>query len=223
MADPVLALTVEGLERLQRSVWVVVDPRDAVTRRRVTVPLHVRLKDVTATPLAGRSGVYGFTDLNLPPASYTVQVQPLLANHDQFFGAEREFLLETIPVPAQPLKRNTVSVDLLPRPAYPFPDQTTLARGRLVKASDGTAVEGAQIFLILETVDEGRRGQTDERGAFVVFFPPTAPEDNAAAGLKDFTFELRFEIGGQPPLLIAAETVQEGSTFSFNDIEFPGI
>jgi hypothetical protein len=223
MADPVLTETVLGPERLERSVWVVVDPRDLVSGRRVSVPLYVRLKDVAASPIVGRSGVYCFIDLDLPPAAYTVQVQPLLANHDQFFAGESDFVLETIPVPAQPLRRNPVRVDLLPRPAYPFPDQATLARGRLVKASDGSAVEGAQIALILEAVDQGRRGGTDERGSFVVFFPPTAPEDNAAAGLKDLSYQLRFEINGQPPLVIAAEIVREGSTFQHDDIEFPGI
>jgi hypothetical protein len=222
MADPV-ALTVEEPERTERSVWVVVDPRDFVTGQRVAVPLRVRLEDVTAQPIVGRSGVYCFTDLDLPAASYTVHVQPLSPNRDHLFDEDVEFLLETIPIPAQPLKRNPVTVTLLPRPAYLFPDQATLARGRLVKASDATGVARAQIFLILETVGEGRRGQTDERGEFVVFFPPTAPEDNSTAGLKDLKFQLRFEIDGQPPLLIAEETVQEGSAFSFDDIEFPGI
>jgi len=223
MADPVLAVTIDGAERLERSVWVVVDPRDFVTGRRTAVPLRVRLKDIAAEPIVGRSGVYCFTDLNLPAASYTVEVQPLVESRDHLFDAELEFLLETIPVPAQPLKRNPLTVELLPRPAYVFPDQATLARGRLVKASDGTGVARAQIFLILETVDEGRRGETDERGEFVVFFPPTAPEDNASAGLKDLKFQLRFEVDGEPPLVTAEETVREGSTFSLDDIEFPGI
>ena len=92
------------------------------------------------------SGVYCFIDLGLPAAAYTVQVQPLAANHDQFFATERAVRSSRRSGrPGSRCWRNPVRVDLLPRPAYPFPDQATLARGRLVKASDGSAVEGAQV------------------------------------------------------------------------------
>lgn len=205
---------------VERSVWVVIDPRDFVTAARVTAPLRVRLKDVTAAPIVGRSGVYCFTDLDLPAASYTVRAEPLV--RERYFEAERDFVLETIPVPAQPLKRNLVSLDLLPRPAYPFAEGATLARGRLVTASDATGIGGAHIRVILDGTDEGRRGLTDERGEFVVFFPPRAPEDSDTGGLKDLKFELRFEVDGEPPFQIPEATVREGSTFSLKDIEFPG-
>lgn len=208
---------------LQRAVWVVVDPRDFVTSQRMTVPVQTRLKDVTAEPIAGRSGVYCFTDLGLPAGAYTAQVQPRVAERAYYFDGETPFVLAVVPVPGQPLIRNPVSVEMLPRPAYPFADKATLARGRLVRASDTTGIEGARIFQILEGTDLGQRGRTDERGEFVVFFPSTPPEDNAAAVLKDLTFRLRFEIDGQPPLLIAEEIVREGTTFSLGDIQFPGI
>ncbi|MDQ3773286.1 MAG: hypothetical protein M3461_02360 [Pseudomonadota bacterium] len=202
---------------------MVVDPRDFVTSQRMTVPVQARLKDVSAEPIAGLSGVYCFTDLGLPAGNYTAQVQPRVADRALYFDGETEFALAVVPVPGQPLKRTPVVVELLPRPAYPFTDNATLARGRLVRASDGTGVERARIFLILEGVDRGRRGRTDERGEFVVFFPPAAPEDNASAGLKDLKFRLRFEIDGQPPLLIAEQTVREGTTISLKEIQFPGI
>jgi hypothetical protein len=223
MADPAIDVTVFSPDRLERSVWVVVDPRDVVTGARALVPLRVRLKDVEAEPLAGRSGVYCFTDLNLPAGGHTVQVQALHGDRTRYFDAEQAFVLEPIPVPGQPLKRNPVSVALLPRPAYPFAEQVTLARGRLVRSSDGSGVDGAQIFLIVESVDQGLRGRTDERGEFVACFPPTTPEDNAAAGLKDLKFRLRFELAGEPPVLIAEEIVREGATISLEAIQFPGI
>lgn len=223
MAVPATGLVFFGPDRLERSVWVVVDPRDFVTSQRMTVPVQARLKDVTAEPIAGLSGVYCFTDLGLPAGNYTAQVQPRVADRALYFDGETEFALAVVPVPGQPLKRNPVAVELLPRPAYPFTDNATLARGRLVRASDGTGVERARIFLILEGVDLGRRGRTDERGEFVAFFPPAAPEDNASAGLKDLKFRLRFEIDGQPPLLIAEQTVREGTPISLKEIQFPGI
>ena len=229
MAVPATRLVFFVSDRLERSVWVVVDPRDFVTSQRMTVPVQARLKDVSAEPIVGLSGVYCFTDLGLPAGNYTAQVQPRVADRALYFDGETEFALAVVPVPGQPLQRNPVAVELLPRPAYPFTDNATLARGRLVRASDEeTGVEGARIFLILEGVDRGRRGRTDERGEFVVFFPPAAPEDNASAGLKDLKFRLRFEIDGQPPLLIpplpiAEQTVREGTTISLKEIQFPGI
>jgi hypothetical protein len=208
-------------DTIQRSVWVVVDPRDVVTGARVIAPLEVRLRDVTAAPIVGRSGVYCFTDLDLPAGAYTVSIRAR-GGSGQYFEAQQDFVLAEVPVAAQPLNRNLVSIDLLPRPAYPFANGTTLARGRLVTASDGTAIGGADVVLILDGTDEGLRGRTDERGEFVVFFRPLEPGDNAAPGPADLPFQLRFEIDGQPPHLIAEETVQEGATISLDDIEFPG-
>jgi hypothetical protein len=221
MAVPISGKVFFAPDNLGRSVWVVVDPRDFVTGARVLVPLQVRLKDVAAEPLAARSGVYCFIDLNLAPADYIVQVRPLPANSDRFFKAEKKFTL-AVPALAQPLKRNPVAVNLLPRPAYPFDGQATLVRGRLLKTSDGSAIEAAQVSLILDSVDQGLRGQTDARGEFVIFFPPTQPEDDPAAGLKDLKFNLKFEITGHTPHSTAEETVKEGTTKSVNDIKFPG-
>jgi hypothetical protein len=228
-----MALMTAGLvffapDRLERSVWVVVDPRDVVTGQRLAVPAHVRLKDVTAEPLAGLSGVYCFTDLNLAAGGYVAQVEPRASERPYYFAGETEFTLEVVPVPGQPLKRNPVLVELLPRPAYVFAAHVTLARGRLVAASDGRPLEGAHIFLILEGVDVGRRGRTDERGEFVVPFPPAIPEDTASAGLKDLAFRVRFELAGQGPLLVPPlvdpeAMVLESTTLSLADVEFPGL
>lgn len=212
----------QGSDQAQRSVWVVVDPRDSVTGNRVGDPLQVNIEGVAARPIAAQSGLYCFTDLKLPAANYTVQVKPDVATRNRYFDAEVQFNLVVVPLPAQPLQRNAVAVQLLPRPAYPFAGQATLARGALVKSSDASPIENAQIFLILDLVEQGLKGQTDERGEFVVFFPPAAPEDDPAAALKDLKFQLRFEIQGHAPHLTAEETVKEGTTKSVNQIEFPG-
>jgi hypothetical protein len=222
MATPTAFIAVEP-DRLERSVWVVIDPRDFVTGRRMTTPVRVSLNGVTAEPIVGGSGVYCFTDLDLPAGNYTAHVQPRLADRDTYFNGDTTFALVTVPVPAQPLNRNLQIVQLMPRPGYPFGANATLARGRLVRASDGTAVEGARIFLLIGAVDQGRRGQTDERGEFVVPFPLVAPEDTASAGLKDFPFQLRFEIDGQPPHVIPQQTVHEGTAISLHEVQFPGI
>lgn len=187
----------------------------------MTVPVQTRLKDVTAEPIVGTSGVYCFTDLGLPAGIYTAQVQPRSADRAHYFDGETEFALAVVPVPGQPLRRNPVSVELLPRPAYPFTDNVTLARGRLVGAGSGAAIEGARIFLILEGVDRGRRGRTEERGEFVVFFAPGAPEDNATAGLKNLKFRLRFEIDGQPPLLIGRRPSGKARRFPLKRFSSP--
>src|SRR6266850_5381768 len=148
MADFLRAPVFYGSDNLERSVWVVVDPRDAVTGGRVPVPLEVRLKDVAAEPIAAYSGVYCFTDLKLAAGNYTVQVRPLKNDRTRYFNAEKQFSLDPIPLPAQLLKRNPVQVDLLPRTNYPFDVQATLARGHIVRNSDGLAIKNAEIFLI---------------------------------------------------------------------------
>ena len=220
MADSQPAPVFSGSDNVTRSVWVVVDPRDAVTGSRVPVPLQVRLKDVVAQPISSPAGVYCFTDLKLAAGNYVVQVQPLPSDRGRYFDAEKQFLLEPIPIPGQVLKRNPVLVELLPRTGYPFDSQTTLVRGRLVKASNALPIEKAQVFLIVDSVDKGLRGQTDERGEFVAFFPRTPPEDTASAGLKDFKFKLRFEIPGKSHTTVE-QTVKEGTAKSINET-FPG-
>src|SRR5687768_4022128 len=133
MADFAQTPVFFGSDQIQRSVWVVIDPRDAVTGRRVPVPLEVRLKDVAAMPIAAYSGVYCFTDLSLPAGNYTVQVKELNNDRTRYFDVEKQFALTPIPPPADPQKRNLVEVKLLPRTSYPFDSQTTLVRGRLLK------------------------------------------------------------------------------------------
>jgi len=225
MADPALEL-LPPADTLERSVWVVADVRDFVTKQRVP-NLDVRLQDVTARAIHALASVYCFTDLALPAGNYTVQVKARGSARSHYFDAEAQFALVAVPVPGQILNRNLVPVDLFPRPAYPFSGETTLVRGSLVKTSDGSPIDGARIFVILENVDIGRRGTTDERGEFVVFLPPAAPEDTSTAVLKDFNFRLRFEIDGQPPFVTPviaapAAVVRERSTLSLKEIQFPG-
>ncbi len=209
-------------DTLERSVWVVVDPRDAVTGRRVLDPLRVRLKNVSAEPIAARSGVYCFVDLRVAPAKYTVQVEPLL---DGYFSAEAEFALEAIPVAGAPLKRNPVTVNLFPRPAYALGEQTTVARGRLVRASNGAPIGGALVGLLQGTA-ASVRARTDERGEFVVAFPIEPPADGSTAtnskDRKKLKFRLRFILAGRPDHDIAEREVEEGAAISLKDITFPG-
>jgi hypothetical protein len=182
------------------------------------------LKGVTAQPIAARSGVYCFPDLGLAAGGYTVRVEPLAGSTGRYFATEKDFVLEAVPVPGNPLRRNPVVVDLLPRAAYPFDSQATLAHGQLVRAGDGSPIEAADVALVLEGVDQGLRGRTDERGAFVVFLPPTAPEDDPPdPGLKNLKIRLRFEIGGgTPPHVTDEEEIVEGSAISLGRIVFPG-
>jgi len=211
-----------GSDLLGRSVWVVVDPRDVVTGRRLTVPLEVRLKDVAAEPIATYSGVYCFTDLKLTPGTnYTVQVKPLKDERTRYFDGEQPFTLAQVPPPVNPVKRNLVEVKLLPRTSYLFEPQTTLARGRLVKASDKTPIENADIFLTFGTINDEFWQRTDERGEFVIFFPRSAPEDDPSAGLKEFKFTLKFKTSGNSHTTNLL-TVKEGTSSSLVAIEFPG-
>jgi hypothetical protein len=220
MATP--ANTFFGSDQLHRSVWVVVDPKDSVTGARVTDPLRVSIKDVPANAIAARSGVYCFTDLNLPVAEYTVQVEPL--TRARYLNEETKFTLQLVPLPGQALRRNPVPVELMPRPDYPFDAQSTLARGRLVKTSDSSPLAGANIFLIVDTADQGRRGKTDERGEFAVLFRTVAiaVNDPPSAKPREFNFQLRFKLLDNREHLTSVEPITEGTTKSLKEIKFPG-
>lgn len=225
MADFVPVPVFSGSDTTTRSVWVVVDPRDVVTGTRVPVPLEVQLRDAAANPIAAipiatRSGVYCFIDLNLAAGNYKVQVEAAKENRSRYLKTEKEFALTPIP-PPQTLKRNLVEVQLLPRSAYPFEAQATLARGRLVKASDKSPIENAEIFLTLDSIDKGLWQRTDEIGEFVIFFPPSDPATEVSDRVKEFKFTLRFEIPGHSHPT-TEQTVKEGTTKSLGTIEFSG-
>jgi hypothetical protein len=204
----------------RRAVWVVIDPRDGVTGDRVSDALDVRLTNVSAVPIIGRSGVYCFTDLELAAGPQRVRVRAR-GPRDRYVDAERTFNVVEVPVAGQPLNRNLVTVDLMPRASYPFSVGTTLARGRLVAASDGTPIPAADIALMLAGFDQ-LRGRTDEQGEFVVPFPPADPGNNGAPGPIDLPFQLRFEVAGLPSHVIPQETVEEGLTILLGDLVFPG-
>jgi hypothetical protein len=212
-----------GADRFQESVWVVVDPRDVVTKDRVAEPLGVGLQGVTAAPVAARSGVYCFLDLALPPARYVVQVRPLGHGKPRYFDAATDIDLVTVPVPGQPLARNPIVVQLFPRPEYPFDAERTLLRGRLVKASDQTAVAGATVGLIVGPTDLGARARTDERGAFAVCFPRSNPGTATGDKPKNLTYQLRFQLEGQPDVLSPAAAVLEGTMKVLDPVQFAGL
>ena len=219
MADALRAL---APDRITRSVWVVVDPRDAVTGARVTAPLDVRLRRIEARPIFARSGVYCFTDLNVPAAKYTVEVEPGPAAASAYFPAAREFTLKVPGGATPPLDRNLVSVELLPRPAYPFGDRVTTARGRLVRRSSGAAIAAAAIDLVRTGAPTLRRGRTDERGDFVVALPPEPAGDGSAATTSaPLAFRLEFTVPGQPPHRTAEQQVDEGGAASLGLVQFP--
>ena len=89
-----------------------------------------------------------------------------------------------------------------------------------MKASDASPIANADIFVPPNSLT--RRGVTDERGEFVIFFPRTQPEDDPDAGLKDFSFKLQFTIDGHAPHETVTQQVKEGTTLSLKEIEFPG-
>jgi hypothetical protein len=209
-------------DRLTRAVWVVVDPRDAVTGARVTLPLEVRLRRVDARPIFARSGVYCFTDLNLPAATYTVDVEPGSAAAAAYFPAARDFTLKVPGGATPPLDRNAVTVELLPRPAYPFGDRVSIARGRLARRSNGAAIAGAAIDLIRSGAPTLRRGRTDERGDFVVALPAEPATDGSSTGPPaPLAFRLEFTVPGHPPHRTNEQHVDEGRAVSIGLVRFP--
>ena len=212
-------------DRTTRSVWVVIDPRDVVTGERVFAPLRVTLRNVTARAIVSASGLYCFTDLGLPAATYIVDVQPLRAAESFYLPAQKEFTLKVPPVSGAPLDRNLTTIDLFPRAAYPFATGVTLARGQLVKRTNGAVIDGAEVRLLRNGTATGRPGRTDERGDFVVFFPPEpAPDSSLGAPptpAPRLKFRLEFFVPGRPPHRIDEQSVDEGGAVSLGVIKFP--
>jgi hypothetical protein len=176
---------------------LVVQVLDAFNRQAPEVQLNVRLKQLPRIkPIRSQSGFYCFekrrveiingqpTSNEIPDGNYTLLVepdptsgnwynlQPKQAADPWTTTFERPIVLP-MPDPLNPLE----TVALSPTPAYPFPGNATLVRGKVFRA--GVEVPTAEVTADYDEVDPLDTTQTvpvhvetitDRSGEYVLFF-----------------------------------------------------
>jgi hypothetical protein len=118
-----------------------------------------------------------------------------------------------------------MTIELFPRSAYPFAPFVTLARGRLVRHSNGALIAAAVVTLLRDGAAVGRTGRTDDRGDFTMFFPPEPAPDSSLGAPPTLPpplkFRLEFSVPGHPPHRIDEQSVDEGGEVSLGVVKFP--
>ncbi len=164
---------------------------DNLTGRMVPDAIKVSIPENKRLAYRNLSGYFIFTDLC--DGVYSVMIESEL-----FFSVSKQIDTSSID-PKNPV----VSVQLIPKPSYPFPENSTLIRG-LVNSITGP-VDNALIKVIgkqFETI-------TDERGEFVLYFK----------NIKHEQIQINIEKGGDTKIITAG--IFEGKTFSTGVITFP--
>src|SRR5882672_3187081 len=186
----------EGDSRIS-DVTLAVQVEDSFTRQPPQVGLNIKLKQLpTLRPLLGQSGFYCFekrrieiingrpTTDQIPNGNYTLIVEPDLTSGNRYnlqpkvtgdpwtTTFERPIVLP-MPDPHRPLEVVTLS----PTPAYPFPPNATLVRGKVVQGAANVAE--AVVSTNYQETDPNDSTQivsrhvettTDREGEFVLFF-----------------------------------------------------
>lgn len=171
---------------LSLAVWLV----DDYTQKTPAGYVNVKVKEGNVKAVKNLSGYYLFTDLL--PGNYTV------VSESDFYFSEETPVNTSLLDPKNPV----LQIILKPKPAYPFPDNATLARGRV---SNANPVVNAVVKVVSKTIET----KTDERGEFVLYF----------TGIKQESISI--EITKDADIKTVNTTVEEGKTVSLGVISFP--
>lgn len=164
-------------------VWLT----DGYSKQRPLGRLKVMIKEGNIKASRNLSGYYTFVDL--PSGTYTVRIESAL-----YFTEEKS---TSVP------KSVAEEIELTPKPFYPFPNNTTLARGQVL--STAGPLSGAEITVTGKTI----KTITDEKGEFVLYFK----------GIK--TEPITIEIKKGADIKTVSTTINEGKTKSLGIINFP--
>ena len=221
---------------------------DVFSRQLPQVPLTVRLKERPAVrPVRGDHGFYSFkkrgievingrlTPDEIPDGTYTLIVEPDPSYGSWYFlqpktgnpwthSFERSVALSSqfhtpVVLPMNPIAAPLEVAELTPTPAYPFPSNATLIRGKVVQA--GREVATAVVSTDYREVDPQDSTQTvivhaetitDRDGQFVLFFK-RSPARNQAITIR--------AVKNGPPSLVNSQ-ITEGTTNSLQaEISLP--
>lgn len=178
MAGP-FALVLDEEREPDRVTFAIV-PIDAFSGVVIAHGVRVGIVDQPAVrPIRNLSGMHVF--LNIPDADRTVKVEAQPAG---YFDAEVQVALPADPKDAA---ARLHVVALLPRPGYPFAENTTLVRGKLLK--DGQAVAAWRITAQAAGSDGLFEARSDAAGAFVVPLRLPDPDETSSTPVDvDFKF-----------------------------------
>lgn len=172
---------------LSFAVWLI----DEYTEKRSLGHMRVIIKGENIKGISNINGYYIFT--NLDTGTYEIEIVS-----DFYFTGE-----ETINMATLAPKNPVVEVTLRPRPAYPFPDNSTLVRGLV---SNADPIIGAEVGVTGKTI----KTITDEKGEFVIYFKGIKTED--------ITIEIKKDTNTKN---VPAVTIKEGETTNTGIISFP--
>ncbi|HEX3034027.1 MAG TPA: hypothetical protein VHT73_02705 [Thermodesulfobacteriota bacterium] len=171
---------------LSLAVWLV----DDYTQKTPAGYVNVKVKEGNVKAVKNLSGYYLFTDL--PSGNYTV------VSESGYYFSEETPVNTSLLDPKNPV----LQIILKPRPAYPFPGNATLVRGRV---SNANPVANAVVKVVGKTIET----KTDERGEFVLYF----------TGIKQESISI--EVTKDAGIKTVNTTVEEGKTVSLGVISFP--
>lgn len=178
-------------DRLITKLSIALLITDSFTGKVVSNAIKVSILENSKTAYRNLSGYFIFTDLE--NGIYSVIIESEL-----FFSITKQINISSLD-PKNPL----VFIQLIPKPSYPFPENSTLIRGS-VNSANGSA-ENASIKVIgkqIETV-------TDENGEFALFFK----------NVKQEQVQINIQKGGDTK--IVSSEVFEGKTVYTGKIQFP--
>lgn len=164
---------------------------DSFTGEMVLNAIRVSIPENSKIAYRNPSGYFIFTDIK--EGNYLVAI-----DSEIFFPAN-----EQIDTSSLDIKNPVVTINLIPKPAYPFPENATLIRG-IVTGITGP-VENASIKVIGKQFET----MTDERGEFALYFKD----------IKNEHIQINIQKGGDTKIITA--DVFERKTVSIGVIPFP--
>jgi hypothetical protein len=192
-----------GDERTARVSLAVQVADDFAPRGRPLGEIAVTLQGQHRAPVVTPGGYRVFLELPAGPAVVDVR--------GRFYLDESR----TVNVPLADRRNPLLTVTLTPRWSYPFPEGTTLVRGRVLDP-DGSALGGAQV----ELAGAGRQTRTSEDGRFVLYITGLSEEEVTTSGGRllvrasggGTAFSLRVRQAGFQEATVAIPQIEAGST-----------
>jgi len=188
-----------GDERTVRVSLAVQVADGFAPRRRPLGEIAVTLRGQQKAPVVTPGGYRVF--LGLPAGAAVVDIR------GRFYLAESR----TVTVPLSNVRNPLLTVTLMPRWFYPFPEGTTLVQGRVLDP-DGAALDGAQV----ELTGAGRQTRTSEDGRFAIYLTGLTEEEVTASGGRLF---VRASGGGTAFTLRVRQTGFQEATVPIAQIE----
>lgn len=177
---------------LSLTIWLT----DDFTKQEPIGNIEVILKERNIRAAKSLKGYYLFTDL--ADGNYTIGF-----NSDLYFPKEISVNTSLLD-PKSPV----VEIVLIPRPAYPFPENATLLRGSVL--STYSFAKGPLVSAEIEEAGKIREEtMTDERGEFVLYFD----------GIENKDIVIRIKKYNDTKTVGA--TIKEGKTVSMGNIALP--